>query len=184
MYRKIPTPLYKKYTDEVMPAVKEHFKISNFHMIPQIEKVIVNMGIRQAKDDKNILEEALAEMTVITGQKPVVTKARKAISNFTLRKGMPIGCKVVLRGRIMYEFLERLLRIAIPRIRDFSGLNRSFDRFGNLTIGIVEESIFPEVDMDKVKSMKGLSITVVTDKKDKEKSIKVLEMMGFPFAES
>jgi large subunit ribosomal protein L5 len=183
MYKQISNELYGKYRDEIIPILKEEFKISNIHALPQIEKVIVNMGIRKAKDDKSVLEEAQNELASITGQKPVVTKAKKSISNFTLREGNPIGCKVTLRGSIMYEFLSKLLSIALPRIRDFSGIKKSFDKFGNLTIGLRDESIFPEIEPDKIKEMKGMSITIVTDKKKKDMSEKLFELMGFPFAE-
>lgn len=180
MYRNIKTELYSKYVKEVIPRLQKDLKLKNIYTIPRIDKVIVNMGLKQAKGDKAVLEEALGELAVIAGQKPIVTKAKKSISNFALREGNPIGCKVTLRGKFMYEFLERLLRIALPRVRDFSGIKRSFDRFGNLTIGIVDESIFPEVDMDKIKSTKGMSVTVVTSLNDREKSIKVFELLGFP----
>ena len=120
-------------------------------------------------------------MATITGQKPVVTRARKSISNFVVREGNPLGCMVTLRGKNMYEFLERVLRIAIPRIRDFQGIKKSFDRFGNLTIGLKDESIFPEVEPDKIKSIKGMSLTIVTSGSNKEHSIRMFELLGFPF---
>ncbi len=179
--RQISVLLYKKYTEEVIPEMLKEFKVKNVYALPEIEKIVINMGLKAAKDDKSVLEEAMNEIVSITGQQPSVTRAKKAISNFALRKGMPIGCRVTLRGKMMYGFLEKLLRIAIPRIRDFSGLKRRFDIQGNLTIGITDESIFPEVDMDKLKSIKGMSITIVTDKKDREKSIKLFELLGFPF---
>ena len=168
MYKQIQNSLYKKYTDEIIPELKKVFNAKNHHTLPQIEKIVVNMGLSKAKDDKRILEEAIKDIASITGQHPSITRARKAISNFALREGSPIGCRVTLRGKCMYMFLERLLRIAIPRMRDFSGLKRSFDRFGNLSIGLNDESIFPEIDPDKIKTIKGMSITIVTDKQNRE----------------
>ncbi len=181
MHKKIPTALYRKYVEEVIPKLLKEYKLKNHHALPEIKKVIVNMGIREAKDDKNILEEAVSVMGYITGQQPAITRAKKSISNFTLREGMPIGCRVTLHGRLMYEFLEKSLKVAFPRIRDFNGMKKSFDRFGNLTIGIIDESIYPEVNMDKIKSIKGMGITIVTDKENKEMSVKLFELMGFPF---
>lgn len=181
MYKQIQNPIYKKYIEDVVPALKKAYRIKNFHALPQIEKVVVNMGLKKAKDDKTVLDEALRDLAIITGQKPKVTRARKAISNFAIREDMPIGCKVTLRGRLMYEFLQRLLRVAIPRIRDFDGIKRSFDLNGNLTIGITDETIFPEIDVDNIKTVKGMSITIVTDKKDPEKSKEMLNLLGFPF---
>jgi large subunit ribosomal protein L5 len=181
MQNKTSTRLYKKYYDEVLPKLKKDFSVENHMALPRIEKVVVNMGVRQAKDDKSIMEEALSEMALIAGQKPIVRRAKKSISNFALREGNPIGCMVTLRGKNMYEFLERLLRIAIPRIRDFGGIKKSFDRFGNLTIGIKDETIFPEVEPDKIKSVKGLSITIVTKCIEKEHSVQMFTLLGFPF---
>lgn len=181
LMKQISTSVYKKYAKEVLPQISKEFKVKNFYALPQIEKIVVNMGLKHARDDKSVLEEAVIELAAITGQKPSVTRAKKSISNFSLREGNPIGCKVTLRGKMMYEFLERLLRVVIPRIRDFSGLKRSFDRFGNLTIGIEDESIFPEFEVDKIKTTKGMNITIVTDKQDKEKSVKLFELLGFPF---
>ncbi|MBN2407950.1 MAG: 50S ribosomal protein L5 [Elusimicrobia bacterium] len=181
MNKKIDNNLYRRYADVIVPEMKKAFNIKNSLQIPKIEKVIVNMGLKKAKEDKSVLEEALKDMSMITGQKPLVTKARKSISNFSIRKGMPLGCKVTLRGRRMYEFLEKLLTVVIPRIRDFGGLKRSIDSSGNLTIGLRDESIFPEIESDKIKSIKGISITIVTDKDDREKSERLMELIGVPF---
>ncbi len=183
VYKKLDNKLYRKYVDKVVPELKQIFNEDNFHALPQIEKIVVNMGLKHAKDNKAVLEEALNHMAIMTGQKPIVIKAKKSISNFALRKGNPIGCKVTLRGRMMYIFLEKFLKVIVPRIRDFSGLNRSFDKFGNVTIGLIDETIFPEIDADTIKSLKGMNITVVTDKKQKERSIKLFELLGFPFVE-
>jgi large subunit ribosomal protein L5 len=180
--KKLDSQLYKKYIEEVVPEMKKSFKVKNPYALPRLEKFVVNMGLKKAREDKTVLDEAQRDMALITGQKPVITKAKKAISNFGLKKGNPIGCRVTLRGKRMYEFLNKTLKIVVPRIRDFRGLKRSFDLFGNLTIGITDESIYPEIDIDKIKSPKGLSITVVTDKREKEKSRKIFELMGFPFA--
>ncbi len=149
--------------------------------MPKIEKVVVNMGLKKAKDDKTVLEEAQAHLAAITGQKPVITKARKAISNFAIRQGDPIGCMVTLRGKMMFEFLERLHRIVLPRIRDFNGIKRSFDRFGNFTIGLRDESVFPEINPDSIKNIKGVGITIVTSSLEREISEKMFELLGFPF---
>jgi large subunit ribosomal protein L5 len=181
MHKQISNELYKKYTGEVLPELKNNFNEKNYLALPQVVKVIVNMGVSKAKDDKNLLEETVSNMAAITGQQPVITKAKNSISNFALREGQPIGCRVTLRGKRMYNFIEKLLKIAIPRIRDFDGIKKSFDRFGNLTIGLTDETIFPEIDPDKIKVIKGLGITIVTDKNDKEQSVKLFELMGFPF---
>jgi len=181
MNKQIENALYKKYVNEALPELRKTFGDANYLSMPEIKKVIVNMGLKKAKDDKTVLEEAQNHIAAITGQKPVVTKAKKAISNFGIKKGNPIGCMVTLRGRLMYIFLEKLLRIVIPRIRDFSGIKKSIDRFGNLTIGLRDESIFPEIDPDSIKTTKGMSITIVTDKEDREKSEKLYELLEFPF---
>lgn len=182
--KKLENLLYKKYFDEIIPKLKKAFNDDNIHSYPRIEKIVVNMGLKKAKDDKTVIEEAQLHLAAITGQKPVITRAKKAISNFALRKGSPIGCMVTLRGKLMYSFFEKILRIVIPRIRDFRGLKKNFDRFGNLTIGITDESIFSEIDPDAIKTIKGMSITIVTDKNDLEKSKKLFELFEFPFVRS
>lgn len=181
MPKSIDNNLYRKYVDEVCPELEKIFKIENRHALPEITKVTVNMGLKKAKDDKTVLDEAQSHIEIITGQKPVITKAKKAVSNFGIKQGNPIGCMVTLRGKMMYEFLERLLRTVLPRIRDFSGIKRSFDRFGNLTIGIRDESIFPEINPDTIKNIKGVGITIVTDSLDREVSEKMFELLNFPF---
>jgi len=181
MLKSIDNRLYKKYVDEVCPELQKLFNIENRHALPEIERVVVNMGLKKAKDDKTVLEEAQSHIAAITGQRPVITKARKAVSNFGIKQGNPIGCMVTLRGKMMYEFLERLLRIVLPRIRDFSGIKRSFDRFGNLTIGLRDESIFPEINPDSIKNIKGVGITIVTSSLEREVSEKMFDLLGFPF---
>ncbi len=181
MAKHIKCRLYRKYLEEVIPFLHENTGIKNTHGLPEIEKVVVNMGLKKAKDDTAVLDEAVGHLAAITGQKPVITKSKKAISNFGLKKGTPIGCMVTLRGVMMYEFLERVLRIVLPRIRDFSGIKRSFDRFGNLTIGIRDESIFPEINPDSVKNIKGLGITIVTSGKDRDTAERMFERLEFPF---
>jgi large subunit ribosomal protein L5 len=179
--RSYSSPLYKRYIEDIVPALLDKYGEKNSFAIPQITKVVLNMGVAKAKDDKNLLEEAIADLSLIAGQKAVTTKARKSISNFGVREGMSIGTMVTLRGSRMYDFLDKLLQVVIPRIRDFNGIKESFDSFGNLSIGIEDESIFPEINADKMKYTKGLSITVVTDLKSREKSQTLMDMMGFPF---
>ncbi|MGM0441112.1 MAG: 50S ribosomal protein L5 [Elusimicrobiota bacterium] len=181
--KKIKSSLYKRYVKDVVPKLQKESEVENIHEIPGIEKVIVNMGLKKAVEEKAVLEEGLEDMTAITGQKPVVTKAKKSISNFDIRKGDVIGCKVTLRGERMYDFLNKTLRIALPRIRDFSGIKRSIDDNGNLTIGIKDETIYPEINSDKIKFIKGLSIGIVTSKQDKQKSERMYELLNFPFKE-
>ncbi len=179
--KKLETSIEKKYRKDVIPEIKKTYKLKNKMECPKIEKVVINMGLNKAKDDSTVMEEAKKHLAQITGQKPVVTKARKAISNFGIKKGTPIGCMVTLRGEMMNSFLERLLRVVLPRIRDFGGIKKSLDRFGNLTIGLEDESIFPEINPDTVKHIKGMGITIVTDKHDRDKSEKMFELLGFPF---
>ena len=181
MNKKIQNDFYKKYTDKVVPELMKEFGIKNPHDLPELKKVVVNMGLKNAKSDKAMIEEATETLTVITGQKPVVTKARKSISNFSIREGFPVGCMVTLRGARMYDFLEELLRIVLPRIRDFSGIKKSFDKNGNMSIGLSDESIFPEINPDKIKSSKGLNITAVIKTDSREKSVRMMELLGFPF---
>ncbi len=181
MTRQINSPVYRNYDRNILSRLQKEFKIDSPYGVVQIEKVVVNIGVNKAKDEKTVLEEALENLKLITGQKPVVTRARQSISNFALKKGDPIGCKVTLRRERMYEFINKLISVALPRIRDFGGIKKSIDRFGNLTIGIKDESIFPEVNDDKLKTVKGLNITIVTDKKDRELSERFFELMGFPF---
>lgn len=181
MHKQLENSLYKQYAKDIVPNMMKIFNMNNFYEVPRIEKVVLNMGLKKAKEDKTVLDEAMKDISSITGQKPVLTKAKKSISNFSMRAGTPIGCMVTLRGKFMYEFLEKLIRVVIPRIRDFSGLKKSFDDGGNLTIGIIDESIFPEIDADRIKTIKGIGITVVTSGYDREKSEKMMELIGFPF---
>ena len=150
--------------------------------IPKVEKIVINMGIGDAVANVKVLDDAVEELTLITGQKPVVTKARKSIANFKLREGMPIGCKVTLRGERMYQFLDKLVSVALPRVRDFHGINgNSFDGRGNYTLGVKEQLIFPEINFDKVKKVRGMDIVIVTTAKTDEEGRTLLQLMGMPF---
>lgn len=174
--------LKEKYKKEIIPKMLKERKLSNIMEVPRINKITVNMGIGSAIQNIKELESASKDLAVITGQKPIITKARKSIAGFKLRQGNPIGCMVTLRGSRMYEFLDRLLSIAIPRIRDFRGLSRkSFDGSGNYTIGIKEQIIFPEVDYDSILSVKGMNITITTSTESDDEAMFLLEEFGFPF---
>ena len=151
--------------------------------IPKVEKIVINMGIGDAVANVKVLDDAVEELTLITGQKPVVTKARKSIANFKLREGMPIGCKVTLRGERMYQFLDKLVSVALPRVRDFHGINgNAFDGRGNYTLGVKEQLIFPEINFDKVKKVRGMDIVIVTTANTNEEAKALLEELGMPFA--
>ena len=174
--------LYSKYHEEVKPALRKDRNYSNLHQVPCIEKIIVHMGL-DATLEKSALEDAMNDMKTITGRKPVVNLARKSVSNFKLREGMPIGCHVTLRREVMYEFLDRLTAAALPRIRDFRGINpKSFDGQGNYSMGITEQSIFPEIEMDRVKRTQGMDVTIVTSAGTNEEALDLLTRMGMPFA--
>ncbi|MBL67467.1 MAG: 50S ribosomal protein L5 [Verrucomicrobiales bacterium] len=174
--------LYSKYQDEIKPAMREARSYGNVHEVPRIEKIVVNMGI-DSNLEKSALDDAQAEMTAITGRKPVVSKSRKNISNFKLRKGMPIGCYVTLRRNVMYEFLDRLVTAALPCIRDFRGINpKAFDGRGNYSLGISDQTIFPEIEMDKVKRQQGMDITIVTSANTDDEARDLLARFGMPFA--
>ncbi len=174
--------LYSKYHEEVKPGLKKDRKYTNLHQVPRIEKIIVHMGL-DATLEKSALEDAINDMKTITGRKPVVDLARKSVSNFKLREGMPIGCHVTLRREVMYEFLDRLTAAALPRIRDFRGINpKSFDGQGNYSMGITEQSIFPEIEMDKVKRTQGMDVTIVTTAGTNDEALDLLTRMGMPFA--
>ncbi len=174
--------LLEKYKNEVAPALAKELDRKNPHSIPRIEKVIVSMGIGRATQDKKYLEPATKELALITGQKPVLCKARKSVSNFKLRKGQDVGLKVVLRRERMYEFLDRLISLAIPRVRDFRGLNpQSFDGQGNYSLGLSEQTVFPEVDPNKIEHQQGMNITVVTSAANDTEGRQLLSMMGMPF---
>ena len=174
--------LYSKYHEEVKPALRKDRNYSNLHQVPCIQKIIVHMGL-DATLEKSALEDAMNDMKSITGRKPVVNLARKSVSNFKLREGMPIGCHVTLRREVMYEFLDRLTAVALPRIRDFRGINpKSFDGQGNYSMGIAEQSIFPEIEMDKVKRTQGMDVTIVTSAGTNDEALDLLSRMGMPFA--
>lgn len=177
------TPRLKtKYFEEIVPALTKQFEYKNRMEVPKIQKISVNQGLGQAIVDKKLIDTGIEEMTMITGQKAVATKSKKDISNFKVRKGMPIGVRVTLRGDKMYEFLDRLVAVAIPRIRDFRGINdKGFDGRGNYTFGIPEQIIFPEIDMDKVNHINGMDITIVTSARNDKEAIALLKEFGLPF---
>jgi large subunit ribosomal protein L5 len=171
-----------RFREQALPRLQAELGLSNPMQVPRLEKVVVNMGVGDALKDARMLEAAVEDMTTITGQKPVITKARKSIAGFKLREGMAIGAKVTLRGDRMWEFIDRLVSIAIPRIRDFRGLNPgSFDRRGNFTLGLTEQLIFPEIDYDKVAKVRGMDITITTTAKNDEQGRALLVALGFPF---
>jgi len=175
--------LYEKYVGEVRPALIEKRKYQNIHQVPRMEKIVVNMGV-SASLEKGAVDDAAKDLSMITGRKPVISKARKSIANFKLREGQPIGCRVTLRRDVMYEFFDRLVATALPRIRDFRGISiRSFDGRGNYSLGISDQTIFPEIELDKIKRQQGMDITIVTNAKTDEEALEFLKMMGMPFAE-
>ncbi len=174
--------LKEKYNKEIAPQIAKEFDIKNPMAIPRIEKIIVNMGMGEAISNSKILDVAVEELKVITGQKPVITKAKKSIASFKLRQGMPIGTMVTLRGERMYEFLDRLISVALPRVRDFRGISgKAFDGRGNYTLGIREQLIFPEIDFSKVDKTRGMNISIVTTAKNDEQSRALLKALGMPF---
>ncbi|GAB4170613.1 MAG: 50S ribosomal protein L5 [Geothermobacteraceae bacterium] len=174
--------LKEKYESELVPRLKEELGLKNVMQVPRVEKVVVNMGLGEAIQNIKVLESAVEELERITGQKPVVTKAKKSIAQFKLREGMPIGVMVTLRRDRAYEFLDRLINIALPRVRDFKGVSpRAFDGRGNYTLGIREQIIFPEIDLDKIDKVKGLNITVVTTAQTDEQGRALLRELGMPF---
>ncbi len=171
----------KKYVDEVRPALIKKMGYKTIMQVPRIEKVVINQGLGVALNDKKFIDKGLEELTLITGQKAVPTKSKRDISNFKLRKGRNIGVKVTLRGDRMYEFIERLISAAIPRIKDFNGLNTKFDGHGNYTLGVEEQIIFPEIDIEKVYKITGMNITFVTNTDSDEEAYALLKELGFPF---
>lgn len=172
-----------KYNDEVVKGLMEKFGYKNVMEIPKIEKVVINMGVGEAVSNPKILDVAVNDMMTIAGQKPVVTRAKKSIAAFKIREGMPIGAKVTLRGERMYQFLDKLLNIALPRVRDFRGVSpRSFDGRGNYTMGIKEQLIFPEIEYDKIDKIRGMDIIIVTTAKTDEEARELLKLMGMPFS--
>ncbi|MDD5259093.1 MAG: 50S ribosomal protein L5 [bacterium] len=172
------------YTKEIIPAMKSEFGYKNALEVPKLSKVVINMGLSDAKENIKVIDIAVKQLSSITGQRPVVTRAKKSISNFKIREGMPIGCKVTLRGDIMYEFMDRLINVALPRIRDFRGIPRnSFDGRGNYTLGLKDQTIFSEIDYEKIDKLRGMDITVVTTAKNNEQAEKLLVLFGMPFRE-
>lgn len=174
--------LQDKYQNEVVPAMMKEFNYKSVMEVPAIEKVVVNIGVGDAIQNSKLLDEAVEELAAITGQQPIITKAKKSIANFKLREGMPIGCKVTLRRQKMYEFLDKLFNISLPRVRDFRGVSdTSFDGRGNYTLGIKEQIIFPEIDFDKVNRSRGMDVVIVTSAKTNEEAKALLTKMGMPF---
>ncbi len=174
--------LQEQYQNTIVPALKEKLGLDNVMEVPRITKITLNMGVGEAIADKKVMDNAVADMTAIAGQKPVVTKARKSVAGFKVREGFPIGCKVTLRRERMYEFLDRLIAIAIPRIRDFRGMSaKAFDRQGNYSMGVQEQIIFPEIDYDKVDAVRGMDITITTTARNAEEGRALLEAFNFPF---
>jgi large subunit ribosomal protein L5 len=175
--------LKQRFRDEIVPELQSTLGLENVMQVPRLDKIVVNMGIGDAVKDARMLDAAVDDLTIITGQKPVVTKARKSIAGFKLREGMPIGAKVTLRGNRMWEFYDRLVSLALPRIRDFRGMGpRSFDGHGNYTMGVTEQLIFPEIDYDKVAQVRGMDITIVTTATTDDEARSLLAALGFPFA--
>jgi large subunit ribosomal protein L5 len=175
--------LYKKYNEEVVPALKAKHNFANIHQVPKFVKIVVNMGIN-ASLEKGAMEDAAKDLTQLTGRKPVISKSKKDVANFKLRKNQPIGCRVTLRGDTMYEFYDRLVATALPRIRDFRGLSpRKFDGRGNYTFGVPDQTIFPEIELEKIKRQQGMDITIVTTAGKNDLAFDLLKLMGFPFAE-
>ena len=175
--------LYKKYQEEVKPALQEKRKYKNVHEVPAMTKIVINMGV-SASLEKGAVDDAARDLTMITGRKPVIAKSRKSIANFKLREGQAIGCYVTLRRDVMYEFFDRLVATALPRIRDFRGVSRrSFDGRGNYSLGLADQTIFPEIELDKIKRQQGMDITIVTSARTNDEALDLLKMMGMPFSE-
>jgi len=176
--------LYERYVKEVVPVLKEKHKYTNVHQVPRMEKIVVNMGV-SASLEKSAVDDAAKDLALITGRKPATSKSRHNIANFKLREGVPIGCRVTLRRDAMYEFFDRLIATALPRIRDFRGLSpRSFDGRGNYSLGVADQTIFPEIDLDKIKRQQGMDITIVTSARSDGEAQDLLKLMGMPFAEA
>jgi len=176
--------LLDHFRESVVPKMMERFGYTNAMQVPRLRKIVLNMGLGGAMRDKDIIEDAAAQLSMLSGQRPVITRARSSIAGFKLRQGMPIGAKVTLRGPRMYEFLERLVSVAIPRIRDFRGLPRTLDGRGNYNMGLTEATVFAEVDADKVKRVQGLNITLVSSGKTDDEALAFLELMGIPLKRS
>lgn len=176
--------LKEKYEKEVIPALVEKFGYKNVMEVPKLEKIVINMGVGEAKENQKVLESAVADMQLISGQKPVLTRAKKSIANFKIREHMPLGCKVTLRKNKMFEFADKLMNVALPRVRDFRGVSsKAFDGRGNYALGIKEQLIFPEVEYDKIDKVRGMDIIFVTNSKTDEEARELLRLLGMPFAQ-
>ena len=174
--------LQEKYQQEVVPALTKKFGYKNVMQLPKIEKIIINMGVGEAVGNPKALDSAVADLTVISGQKPLLTRAKKSLAAWKLRQGMPIGCKVTLRGVRMYQFLDKFMNVALPRVRDFRGVtDKSFDGRGNYAVGLKEQLIFPEIEYDKIDKIRGMNIVIVTTAKTDEEARELLKLMGMPF---
>ena len=182
----IPTPrLKERYLDDIRPALKESLGMSSTMAVPRLEKITLNMGVGEAKTNAKALDDAVEQLATISGQRPVITRAKKSIAGFKIREGMPIGCKVTLRGDRMYEFLDRLMAIALPRIRDFRGINpAAFDGRGNFSLGVREQIIFPEINYDDIQEVRGLTVTITTSARTDDEARELLRAFGMPFANS
>ncbi|MEO8509909.1 MAG: 50S ribosomal protein L5 [Chloroflexota bacterium] len=175
--------LRQRYHDDVVPALRREFTYPNPMQVPRVDKIVVNIGLGEAIQNAKALDAAVGDLTRVTGQKPIVTRAKRSIAQFRLRTGMPIGAKVTLRGQRMYDFLERTLALALPRIRDFRGIpTRSFDGRGNFTLGLREQLVYPEIDYDRIDRLRGLELTIVTTAHSDEEGLKLLQLLGMPFA--
>ena len=178
------TRLQEKYENEVKQAMMDKFGYKNVMEVPKLEKIVINMGVGEAKDNSKVLESAVADLTLITGQKPILTRAKKSVANFKIRENMPLGCKVTLRKAKMYEFCDKLVSIALPRVRDFRGVSdKSFDGRGNYSLGIKEQLIFPEIEYDKIDKVRGMDIIFVTTANTDEEARELLRFLGMPFAQ-
>jgi len=174
--------LYERYSKEIVPKLKDTFSFKSIMEVPKLEKIVLNMGLGEAIKNAKILDSAVSELSLISGQKPVITKAKKSIAASKLREGMPIGCTVTLRSEKMWDFINRLINISLPRVRDFRGISgKAFDGHGNYTLGVKEQIIFPEIEFDKIDKVKGLNITIVTTAKTDEHGKELLKMLGMPF---
>ena len=174
--------LKEKYKNEVIPALMEKFGYESPMQVPKVEKIVLNMGVGEAKDNIKTLEKAAEEMTIIAGQKPVITKAKKSVSNFKIREGMPVGCKVVLRSEKMYDFMDKFISLALPRVRDFRGISKTaFDGRGNYSVGVKEQLIFPEIKYDDVETIRGMNVVFTTTAETDEEARELLGLMGMPF---
>jgi large subunit ribosomal protein L5 len=176
--------LQEKYEKEVIPALMDKFGYKNIMEVPKLDKMVVNMGVGEAKDNPKVLESAVSDLTIITGQKPILTRAKKSIANFKIRENMPIGCKVTLRKNKMYEFADKLMNVALPRVRDFSGISdKAFDGRGNYSLGVKEQLMFPEIEYDKIDKVRGMDIIFVTTAKTDEEARELLRFLGMPFTQ-